>query len=167
MIALMAQLCGVEKAPRDGQLTAEARHDLRLQGAPAILQAIHERLIALESRRINSLILPKSPIGKAISYTLGQWTAFQRYLEEGVYEIDNNLVENAIRPTCIGKKNWLFIGHPDAGWRSAVIYSVLTTTRRYGLDPVVWLTDGLQRIPQATNPVVAKLLPWNWKSAKG
>ena len=92
---------------------------MRLQGAPAILQAIHERLIALEPGRINSLILPKSPLGKAISYTLGQWTALQRYLEEGVYEIDNNLVENAIRPTCIGKKNWLFIGHPDAGWRSA------------------------------------------------
>ena len=92
---------------------------MRLQGAPAILQAIHERLIALEPGRINSLILPKSPLGKAISYTLGQWTALQRYLEEGVYGIDNNLVENAIRPTCIGKKNWLFIGHPDAGWRSA------------------------------------------------
>ena len=92
---------------------------MRLQGAPAILQAIHERLIALEPGRINSLILPKSPLGKAISYTLGQWTALQRYLEEGVYEIDNNLVENAIRPTCIGKKNWLFIGYPDAGWRSA------------------------------------------------
>ncbi|MSU32579.1 MAG: hypothetical protein EXS25_07970 [Pedosphaera sp.] len=60
-------------------------------------------IIALEHGRNNSLILPKSPLGKAISYTLGQWTALQRYLEEGVYEIDNNLVQNAIRPTCIGK----------------------------------------------------------------
>ncbi len=60
---------------------------------------------------------------------LGQWTALQRYLEEGVYEIDNNLVENATRSTCLGKKNWLFIGHPDAGWRNAVIYSVLDDTR--------------------------------------
>jgi Transposase IS66 family len=71
----------------------------------------------------------------------------QRYLEEGVYEIDNSLVENAIRATCLGKKNWLFIGHPDAGWRSAVIYSVLLTARRYGFDPVAGLTDGLLRIP--------------------
>ena len=84
----------------------------------------------------SSLILPKSPLGKAIIYTLGQWTALQRYLEEGVYRIDNNLVENAIRPTCIGKKNRLSIGHSDAGWRSAVTYSVLMTARRYGLDPV-------------------------------
>ncbi|MSU31532.1 MAG: transposase [Pedosphaera sp.] len=65
----------------------------------------------------------------------------------GVYEIDNNRVENAIRPTCIGKKNWPFIGHSDAGWRSAVIYSVLITARRYGLDPVAALTDVLRRIP--------------------
>ena len=139
---------------------------MRLQGAPAILQAIHERLIALEPGRISSLILPKSPLGKAISYTLGQWTALQRYLEEDVYGIDNNLVENAIRPTCLGKKNWLFIGHPDAGWRSAVIYSVLIAARRYGLDPVAGLTEGLRRIPQATNHTVAELLPWNWKPAK-
>jgi Transposase IS66 family len=85
---------------------------------------------------VNSPILVKSPQGKAISYTLGQWTAWQRYLKEGVYEIDNNLVENATRSTCLGKKNWLFIGHPDAGWRSAVIYGVLMTAGRYGLDPV-------------------------------
>ncbi|MSU32927.1 MAG: hypothetical protein EXS25_09785 [Pedosphaera sp.] len=122
--------------------------------------------MALELGRTNSLILPKSPLGKAISYTLGQWTALQRSLEEGVYKIDNNLVENVIRPTCIGKKNWLFIGHPDAGWRSAVIYSVLITGRRYGLDPVAGLTDDLRRIPQAKNPTVTELLPWNWKPAK-
>ncbi|MSU32610.1 MAG: transposase, partial [Pedosphaera sp.] len=136
------------------------------QEAPAILQAIHERLIALESGRISWLGLPKSPLGKASSYNLGQWTALQRSLEEGVYEIDNNRVEDAIRPTCIGTKNWLFIGHPDAGWRSAVIYSLLITGRRYGLDPVAGLTDVLRRIPQATNPTVAELLPWNWKPAK-
>ena len=108
---------GIEKAARDDQLTTEARHELRLQGAPAILQAIHERLIALERGRINSLIVPKGPLGKAISYTLGQWTASQRYLEEGVSETDTNLVENAIRLTCLGKKNRLFIWHPDGGVR--------------------------------------------------
>ena len=85
MIALIARLYGIEKAVRDGKLTAEARHELRRQGAPAILQAIHTRLIALESGRINSLILPKSPLGKAIGYVLGQWTALQRYLEEGAF----------------------------------------------------------------------------------
>ena len=86
-----------------------------------------------------------------------------RYLEDGRYEIDTNLVENAIRPTCIGKKNWLFIGHPDAGWRSAVIYSLLIAARRYSIDPAVWLTHVLRRIPSYTPANLAKLLPWNWK----
>ena len=87
-------------------------------------------------------------------------------MEEGVYEIDNNLVENAIRPTCIGKKNWLFIGHSDAGWRSAVFYSVLITERQIGLDPVAGLTNVLRHIPYAKNAAVAELLPWNWKPEK-
>jgi transposase len=90
-------------------------------------------------------------------------TALVRYLEDGRYEIDTNLVENAIRPSCVGKKNWLFIGHPDAGWRSAVIYSLLITDRRYRLDPAAWLTDVLRRIPTCTQANLPELLPWNWK----
>ena len=61
------------------------------------------------------------------------------------------------------KKNWLFIGHLDAGWRSAVICSLLITARRYGLDPAAWLTVVLRRIPPCTSANLAKLLPWNWK----
>ena len=94
---------------------------MRLQGAPAILQAIHERLIALEPGRINSLILPKSPLGKAISYILGQWTALQRYLEEGVYEIDNNLVENAIRPRLRSWNILLSATREPWGWAYAYV----------------------------------------------
>ena len=103
------------------------------------------------------------PLGKAIRYTLNQWEALVRYLEDGRYEIDTNLVENAIRPSCVGKKNWLFIGHPDAGWRSAVIYSLLITARRYRLDPAAWLTDVLRRIPTCTHANLPELLAWNWK----
>ena len=86
-----------------------------------------------------------------------------RYLEYGRYEIDTNLVENAIRPTCIGKKNWLFIGQPDAGWRSAVIYSLLMTARRYDLDRAAWLGDVLRRTPPCTPANLTELLLWNWK----
>ena len=86
-----------------------------------------------------------------------------RYLEDGRYAINTNLVENAIRATGIGKKNWLFIGHPDAGWRSAVIYSLLITARRYSLDPGAWFGDVLLRIPSCTPANLADLLPWNWK----
>ena len=61
------------------------------------------------------------------------------------------------------KKELLFIGHPDAGWRCAVIYSLLIAVRRYGLDPATWLTDVLRRIPSCTPAKLVELLPWNWK----
>jgi len=66
-------------------------------------------------------------------------------------------------PNLHRKKNWLFIGHPDAGWRSAVIYSLLITARRYDLDPAAWLGDVLRRIATCTSANLAELLPWNWK----
>jgi hypothetical protein len=65
--------------------------------------------------------------------------------------------------SCVGKRNWLFIGHPDAGWRSAVIYSLVITARRYRLDPAAWLSDVLRRIPTCTQANLPELLPWNWK----
>jgi hypothetical protein len=102
-------------------------------------------------------------LGKAVRYALSQWETLVRYLEDGRYEIDTNLVENAIRPSCVGKKNWLFIGHPDAGWCSALIYSLLITARRYRLDPSAWLTDVLRRIPTCQKERLTELLPWNWK----
>jgi len=68
--------------------------------------------------------LPQSPMGQAISYALNQWPTLERFLEHGEVEIDNNRVENAIRPTAIGKKNWLFFGSEEAGARSAVMYTL-------------------------------------------
>ena len=163
IIALIAPLYGIEKVARENGHSAETRKELRQMNAPAMLDRLHRRLIELEPRRVGSPVLQKSPLGQAIRYTLGQWEALVRYLEYGRYEIDTNLVENAIRPTCIGKKIWLFIGHPDTRWRSAVIYSLLITARRYGLDPAAWLTDVLRRIPSCTSANLAELLPWNWK----
>jgi transposase len=131
--------------------------------APAMLDRLHRRLIELQPGRVGSPVLQKSLLGQAIRCTIGQWAALVRSLEDGRYEIDTNLVENAIRPTCIGKKNWLFIGHPDAGWRSAVICSLLITARRYDLDPAAWLGDVLRRIATCTSANLAELLPWNWE----
>jgi hypothetical protein len=163
IMAMIAPLYGIEKVARESGLSPEARKDLRNQHAPAMLERLHRRLLELNPARVGSPVLPKSPLGKAIRYTLGQWEALVRYLEDGRYEIDTNLVENAIRPSCVGKKNWLFIGHPDAGWRSAVIYSLLITARRYRLDPAAWLSDVLRRIPTCTQANLPELLPGNWK----
>jgi hypothetical protein len=101
-------------------------------------------------------------MGKALNYFLNEYDALTGYLEDGRFEIDNNLVENSIRPTAVGRKRWLFIGHPDAGWRSAVLYSLLGSCRRRGINPNDYLTDVLRRLPNATVSELDSLLPANW-----
>ena len=86
------------------------------------------------------------------------------YLDNGKVEIDNNLVENAIRPTTLGKKNWLFIGEANAGERSAIIYTVIESCRRRGIDPYAYLKDVLARLPHTTNHRVVDLTPAEWSN---
>jgi hypothetical protein len=102
-------------------------------------------------------------LGKAARYCLAEWAALNRYLSDGRLEIDNNLTENAIRPSAVGKKNWLFIGHPNAGWRSAVIYSIVVSCRRRGIEPWEYLRDVLTRLPAMNQSELPSLLPANWK----
>lgn len=110
--------------------------------------------------------LPQSPMGKAISYALGQWEAASRFLEDGVIEIDNNLVENAIRPSAVGKKNWLFIGQEDAGKHSAILYTIVENCRILGIDPYAYLKWVLEKLPAATNQQIAELTPAAFVKAK-
>ena len=122
-------------------LPAERQAQRQAQ-APAIWAEMKSR-----AEQLQPLLLPKSSLGKAIRYFLHEYEALQIYLERPDYLIDNNLCENSIRPSCVGKRRWLFIGHPDAGWRSAVIYSIIQSCRRRGIDPQEYLTDVLGRLP--------------------
>ena len=105
-------------------------------------------------------------MGKAIDYALNQWPALLIFLADGRLEIDNNLIENAIRPTAIGKKNWLFIGDAEAGERSAIIYTIIECCRRRGLDPFAYLRDVFTRLPSMTNWQVKDLTPEAWAKAQ-
>ena len=98
------------------------------------LNALKEELI-----RIRQTHLPKSLTGKACDYALGVWDKAMVYCQRGDLQIDNNLIENAIRPSALGKKNWLFIGHPKAGKRSAIIYSIVVSCQRHGICPKQYL----------------------------
>lgn len=109
---------------------------------------------------------PTSAMGRAIAYTLSLWPQLLKFRDDGRLEIDNNLVENAVRPTAIGKKNWMFIGHPDAGQRSAVIYTILECCKRQGINPRDYLHDILTRIPAMTNRQTASLTPERWLAAR-
>ena len=99
-------------------------------------------------------------------YALSNWTLLSAYLHDGRLEIDNNLVENAIRPTALGKKNWLFFGEAEAGERSAILYTIIECCRRRGIDPLTYLRDVLQRLPATTNWTVGELTPQNWLKAR-
>ena len=104
-------------------------------------------------------------MGKAITYTLDQWPALGRFLTDGRVEIDNNLVENAIRPTAIGKKNWLFIGAAEAGQRAAILYTLVQSCRSRGLDPLAYLRDVLTRLPAMHTGQIPEVTTEAWAKA--
>ena len=106
--------------------------------------------------------LPQGLLGQAIDYALKRWEALTRFVDDGALEIDNNLIENAIRPSALGKKNWLFIGHPEAGERSAVIYTLLGSCRRHGLNPFDYLIDLFTRLPAAKITQIKEFTPAVW-----
>jgi transposase len=112
---------------------------------------------------LRAQVLPRSLLGKACSYLLDHWEPLTAHLQHSQSRLNNNLVENAIRPSALGKKNWLFIGHPDAGQRSAIIYSLVVSCQRHGKDPFAYLKDVLTRLPAMTNKDDRRpLLPANW-----
>jgi transposase len=160
-IGQMRQLYRLEHELRDA--SPEERRKGRLQKAPAIWLAMKRRAAVL---RADPRVLPQSTLGKAVRYLLNEYTALVGYLRDGRFEIDSNLVENDVRPSAVGKKRWLFIGHPDAGWRSAVIYTMIQSCRRFGINPQEYLTDILQRLASMTTSQVPQLLPHRWKPSQ-
>ena len=159
-IRQMRQLYRLEDQLRT--LSPAERYRRRQEQAPAIWEVMKKHAEELQLK-----LLPKSTLGKAVHYFLNEYDALIGYLKDGRFEIDNNLIENDIRPTAVGRKRWLFIGHPEAGWRSAVIYSILISCRRRGLNPQDYLTDVLARLPSAKITQIRELLPAHWKPRAG
>jgi transposase len=140
---------------------------------PALRQAVREARSLPVLRRIEKMMRlklpqhrPTSAMGSAISYALSLWPLLVKYVYDGRVEIDNNLVENAIRPTAIGKKNWMFIGHPDAGQRSAILYTILENCKRQGINPREYLLDVLGRLPSLKSHQTFDLTPARWAAAR-
>jgi hypothetical protein len=161
VVRQLGQLYQLEQRLRNARAGPAWRAAARAADARPVLRRLEHML-----RHWQPQVLPKSLFGEAIGYALERWEALGRYVAHGEVEIDNNLIENAIRPTAIGKKNFLFIGHPDAGWRSAVIYSVLGSCRRYRIDPHEYLRDVFRRLPAMKMSEIAQLTPSAWAKAK-
>ncbi|MGO9244575.1 MAG: IS66 family transposase [Verrucomicrobiia bacterium] len=113
-----------------------------------------------ETRYVTVLELP--PVGQAIDYALKRWEALTRFVDDGALEIGNNLIENAIRPSALGKKNRLFVGQPEAGERGAVIYTLLGSCRRHGINPFDYLKDLFSRLPAAKITEIKRFTPSQW-----
>lgn len=156
-IAQIRELYKIERALKNHP-PAERRHE-RLKKAPAIWLAIKRRA---EQLKKDPRFLPQSTLGKAVNYFLNEYTALVGYLRDGRFLIDNNLVENDVRHAAVGRRRWLFIGHPDAGWRSAVIYTIIQSCRRRGLNTQEYLTDVLRRLPAMKSSEVVNLVPSRW-----
>ena len=148
----IATLYAIEKAGKDFDI--EARQQLRQQEAKPALASFYAWLI-----QIRLTVAPGSGTAKALDYTLRRWPALIRYADSGNLPIDNNPVENTIRPIAIGKKNWLYAGSERAGQRAAAIQSLLGTAKLNGLDPYAWLKATLEKLPTCRNCDIDDLLP--------
>lgn len=146
-----------EKAQKD-KLSKQEITKLRQEKCPPILEEFKEWL---EAEHLKTT--PKSPIGKAIAYTLNRWAKLTLYVTDGNISIDNNLIENAIRPLALGRKNYLFVGSDEGGKRTAMMYSFFATCKAHDVNPLQWLTDVLNKIPKYSINKIHELLPHTWK----
>lgn len=148
------QLYQLEKQAREEQLNADQIRLMREEQALPLLKELKGWLVEQAKEA-----LPKSGLGKAINYTLTQWERLVKYVENGEWMIDNNLVENKIRPLALGRKNYLFAGSHQAAQQAAMMYSFLGTCKANDIDPLEWFTTTLRKLPETKVNNLAQLLP--------
>lgn len=157
-MTLIKLLYGVEEKARNLGLNAEQRLELRLKESKPIFDTLGEWLHTEYNK-----VTPASAIGKAIQYALNRWKNLGLFFANGNIEIDNNLVENIIRPAAIGRKNYLFAGSHESAQRTAMLYTFFAACKQYGIDPEKWLNDVLNRINEHKVSQIHELMPHNWK----
>jgi len=153
-LLMFQQLYDIERIAREDQLSYDEIKQLRQKESLPVLNQMENWL----KENINQ-VLPKSAIGGAIAYTLKLWPRLIRYVENGQFQIDNNLIENSIRPVALGRKNYLFAGSHNAAQQAAIIYSLLATCKINQIEPFSWLKNTLNVIPDYPANQLDKLLP--------
>ena len=144
----------------NGLVPAE-RLAVRRERSKPLIDAL-ETWLREERQKLSS----KSPIAKAIDYSLKRWPAFTRFLDDGRLCLSNNAAERAVRGIAVGRRNWTFCGSDSGGQRAAVMYTLIETAKLNGVDPRAWLADVLARIADHPASRIADLLPWGWKAAR-
>jgi len=152
------QLYAVEREARETGLSPEQTKELRLKKSLPVINELG-KWIFLEIKST----LPKSQIGKAMAYAYARWDALSAYLYDGSLQIDNNMVENAIRPVALGRKNYLFAGSHEAAQRAAMIYSFFAICKKHQVNPFQWLKYTLENIMSINHKNLKELYPQNYK----
>jgi hypothetical protein len=160
-LLFVAQLYAVEKVARESGLRGEDLRMARQHGAKPVLDRMHAYLVEIQLE-----LLPKSEAGKAVAYTLNNWTALTRYAEDGDLAIDNNATERAIRCIAVGRGNWTFFGSDNGGKTAAVLRSFVTSCELVKIDPFAWFRDVLSRIADHPITKLDELLPHRWVLAQ-
>jgi hypothetical protein len=152
-------LYAIETEAKERGYTAEQRSYYRYAKCRPVFKRLKARF-----ERLKQTELPSSHLADAARYALNRWSQLVRYAKPGYghVNIDQNPIESNIRPTKIGARNWLHIGHPKAGWRSAVIYSIVGTCRLLKVDPLAYLTWVLPKLAAATSKTATGLLPHDY-----
>lgn len=158
-LAFYRRLYAIERDCRE--LSKEEREAVRRSRATPILEQLEAWLHENQPQ-----VLPKSPIGAAITYTLNNWAALVRYIEDGDLDIDNGAAERALRYIAVGRNNWLFAGSDEGGRRAAVVYSFIQSCKQIGVEPFAYLRDVLTRLPEHPRGRLIELIPRAWKSAR-
>lgn len=157
---MFGQLYSIEEQARKDELSYEDRLKLRQKESIPIMSKLHKWMM---DQLQNSAVLPKSLLGKAITYTLNLWPRLNEFTKNGMLEIDNNLIENKIRPIALGRKNYLFSGSHQAAQRAAMMYSLFAMCSIAEVNPQEWLTDIFNKINDHPINKLHELLPHNWK----
>lgn len=157
MLKHIGELYDIERQARENELNVNERFELREQYARPILDSIK---IWLDEKYISTS--SHTDLGVAVSYMLNQWPRLNNYLLDGCLEIDNNLIENAVRPVAMGRKNWLFAGSHENAQRMALVYSLVGTAKLHDVEPYAYLKDVLTQISGYPVNHLTELLPHKW-----
>jgi hypothetical protein len=153
----MDKLFAIDAQARDEKMDHTARHAMRQQEAPPLLDKIHAQILALSKN-----VLPKSAVGEACTYTVNLWKKLNRFLEYPELELSNNLAENSMRGVALGRKNWIHIGSQQAGPRVAAILSVVESCRRLRIPVREYLKEILPGLADKPILQIADLTPAAW-----
>jgi transposase len=158
VLAAIQKLYRIEARAKAAGLSHEARQELRQREAKPIFMDVGQLIATMRQE-----VLPKSPLGRALSYAENQWPAMARYLEVPQAELDNNSTEHSLRGVVLGRRNWLHVGQEAGGEKAANLFSLMITCKRLGVEPYAYLHDILRRLPTHPNKDIWQLTPRGWK----